>query len=114
MTIYQIHEYGGAWEDSFDYIVGTYLDKNKAEEELKRLEEKEENRPKCEECCLYYCPPNCEVDCEACRQHYQKIAKEICPNFEAYYDDGLEDIGCANYKLEEKSYFRIKAHEVIE
>ena len=35
-TIYQIHERGGAYEDFFDYIVGSYLHKEKAEREKER------------------------------------------------------------------------------
>ena len=31
IKIYQIHEKGGGCEDNFDYIVGSYLHKEKAE-----------------------------------------------------------------------------------
>ena len=30
MKIYQLHEYGGQWEDSFDYIIDSYLKKERA------------------------------------------------------------------------------------
>lgn len=33
--IYQIHERGGAYEDYFDYIVGSYLHKKKQNENSK-------------------------------------------------------------------------------
>lgn len=36
-TIYQIHEKGGGCEDNFDYIVGSYLHKEKAERELEKF-----------------------------------------------------------------------------
>lgn len=31
MKIYQLHKYGGEWEDAYDHIIGTYLNKEKAE-----------------------------------------------------------------------------------
>ncbi len=43
-TIYQIHERGGEYEDRFDYVVGSYLHKEKAERELKRLVDEENDR----------------------------------------------------------------------
>ena len=33
MKIYQLHKFGGEWEDSYDYIIGSYLRKERAEEE---------------------------------------------------------------------------------
>ena len=33
MTIYQLHEYSGEWEDYRDRIIGSYLRKERAEEE---------------------------------------------------------------------------------
>lgn len=38
-AIYQIHKQGGEYEDCFDYIVGSYLHKEKAERELEKLNE---------------------------------------------------------------------------
>lgn len=44
MKIYQIHEYGGEWEDKYDWIVGSYLSEERAMKEHMRLEkEYEEN-----------------------------------------------------------------------
>ena len=42
MKIYQIHDYGGEWEDRFDYIVGSYLSKEKADAEMEQLKSDEE------------------------------------------------------------------------
>ena len=54
MKIYQLHEYGGEWEDAFDHIVGSYLRKERAEEEKIKAEAKEkeliEHGKKCREC----------------------------------------------------------------
>lgn len=37
MVIYQIHEYGGAYEDSFDILRGTYFNKKNAQKKLHEL-----------------------------------------------------------------------------
>lgn len=42
--IYQIHEMGGEYEDRFDNVVGSYLHKERAERELERLVDKENDR----------------------------------------------------------------------
>lgn len=58
MLIYQLHEYGGQWEDSFDYIIGSYLKKERAEEEKAKAEAKEEElveqHKKCDDCPFLY------------------------------------------------------------
>lgn len=38
MKIYQIHEYGGEWKDSYDFIVGSFVSRERAILEKKRLE----------------------------------------------------------------------------
>ena len=43
MKIYQIHEYGGEWEDKYDLIVASYLSKEKAIAEKERLEKEQED-----------------------------------------------------------------------
>ena len=57
MKIYQIHEYGGFWEDRFDDIVGSYLSEEKALAEKERLEKEEgsyiKQMEKCSKCPLY-------------------------------------------------------------
>ena len=54
MTIYQLHECGGEWEDYRDYIIGSYLRKERAEEEKAKAEAKEkeliEQSNKCGRC----------------------------------------------------------------
>ena len=61
--IYQIHEKGGRWEDSFDYIVGSYLHKEKAERELEKfndaLNERRVRYQKCLDCSARF---GCSVD----------------------------------------------------
>ena len=41
MKIYQIHAYGGQYEDRYDYIQSSYISREKAEHEKTLLEEKE-------------------------------------------------------------------------
>lgn len=57
MKIYQIHCYGGEWEDKYDYIVGSYLSLEKSITEKERLEKEQEDiirqLEKCSECPLY-------------------------------------------------------------
>lgn len=56
MKIYQLHEYCGIYEDFTDTIIGSFLRKERAEEELIKAEAKEkELREKSEKCrnCLY-------------------------------------------------------------
>ena len=54
MKIYQLHEYSGQWEDYHDYIIGSYLRKERAEEEKIRAESKEkeliEHHQRCMRC----------------------------------------------------------------
>ena len=38
MTIYQIHEYNGEWDDFTDRIIGSYISKERAEEEKFKFE----------------------------------------------------------------------------
>lgn len=43
MTIYQIHEHSGECENYRDYIVGTYLHKEKAVAKMEELQRTEKN-----------------------------------------------------------------------
>lgn len=99
MLIYQLHEYGGQWEDSFDYIIGSYLKKERAEEEKAKAEAKEkeliEQHKKCNDCpylydafisndeLLSYCPKaklkeyEDDIDCENYYTHWDESSFEI-------------------------------------
>lgn len=54
MKIYQLHEYSGEWEYFTDSIIGSYLRKERAEEEKCKAEVKEkkliEHSKKCYDC----------------------------------------------------------------
>lgn len=54
MKIYQLHEYSGEWEDFRDHIRGSYLRKERAEEEKAKAEKLEKElvsrKRKCNNC----------------------------------------------------------------
>lgn len=54
MKIYQLHEHSGEWEDYRDRIIGSYLRKERAEEEKTKAEAREkeamEQSKKCNRC----------------------------------------------------------------
>ena len=115
MKIYQIHERGGEWEDYYDYIVSSYLSEEKAIAEKERLEKEQAEKIKCNECPLYYCPQDCQLDClsehDKCRKRAIKEAKRRCE----YYESS-DDEKCANYYYDiyGDSSYSIEEVEVIE
>ena len=119
MKIYQIHEYGGEWEDRFDYIVGSYLSKEKAEAEMERLRSEEELARKCNSCLLYFCPMECYEDCDQCNPIEQ--VRQYCDRYEVF-DESKHDpeeydknSKCVNYDYHmDDHFFRIEEVEVIE
>lgn len=107
MTIYQIHETGGEWEDSYDNIVSSYLNARKAEVECQKLRVEEDKRieraRKCNDCPLY-------DSWEPLNERIIKAAKRYCP----YYVE-VEDGRCSNHEYDmEKSHFDVREVEVIE
>ena len=115
MVIYQIHEYGGEWEDRFDYIVFSCLSKDRAVEEKERLIKQEESRERCSSCPLYFCPNECSgkhCGLEECTTYRIEAAKKYCSDYTK--DSNCED-KCANYRYHfETSFFRIEEVEVVE
>ena len=112
MKVYQIHEFGGQWEDSYDYIVGTYLYKDRAQSVMQKLVDVEESYQKRYENCQN-CPigdldlnaGNLEDMKHACSTYcmHSQIEKDLygffCNNEESYKDD---------------NHYRIDEIEVIE
>ena len=110
MKIYQIHEYGGEWEDRYDYILGSYLSKEKAITEKERLEKEEEQVRKCQKCYRQYLSENKSVDREYCNR-CEPFNKDI---HEGALDD-YDDEGCIHYFFSfHDSHFKIEEVEVIE
>ena len=110
MKIYQIHEWGGEWEDRYDYIVGSYLLEEKAIAEKERLEAEEKEAAKCNICPLYFCEPDCNGDCEDCDNLRIDKAKKYCDRYKQ------SDYGkCENFYLKlYDGHFNIEEVEVIE
>lgn len=92
MKVYQIHEYSGSYDDFTDYIVGTFLNKEKATEHMKYLEsivaDMVADHDRCAEC--DYDKP-CYID----------DGNDYCEN---YYD----------YQCEMENTYEIEEVEVIE
>lgn len=113
MKIYQIHEWGGEWEDRYDYIVSSYLSKEKAEAERDRLEKEQAGSMKCNECPIYFCPFDCDgEDCgtEKCTERCIELVKKHC---DAYEPSSTGK--CENYRYNlHDSKFSIEEVEVIE
>ena len=89
--IYQIHERGGAYEDCFDHIVGSYLHKEKAERELEKfndtLNERHARYQKCSNCSAQFGCSASEID----------RIREGCDHFSAEDEDDESFIGfCKN------------------
>jgi hypothetical protein len=118
MKIYQIHEYSGEWEDYRDYIVSSYLSKEKAEEEMERLIEKANENKRCKSCPLYFCSADCDLDCECgsdeCEEYKAEEIKKYCDNYKIYKDE-VGEYACSNYIFRlYDCYYDIKEVEVIE
>ena len=112
MKIYQLHEYSGLWEYFHDYIIGSYLRKERAEEELDKAKtEEEELREKNNKCseCPFLGEPFCDLDKLISEHNNYCSEKEL-------EDSGLKyGICCNNYYLKwQDSTFEIKEVEVEE
>lgn len=107
MEIYQIHETGGEWEDSYDRIVGSYLNAEKAEEECKRLSTNEFLRMLSAKACAV-CPLFITTD-----EPDNKTIEFVKTRCSYYATDG--DNWCCNYTSDmDESHFDVREEEVIE
>lgn len=125
MKIYQIHCCGGVWEDAYDYIQESYLDKDRAEQRRKELSGEIEEIKKaakiCDNCPLYNennenCSKSEMID--LCQKHCGKLEfvelKE--KENEMYMERGDYDcIYCANATFTfDDEYFKVEEVDVIE
>lgn len=115
MKIYQIHEYGGEWEDKYDYIVNSYASENKAKAELEQLEQEEEEYREWSDRC-----GNCPLFKLFKRKSDIKV-DEYCDKYEPFDinkhdpEEYCEDEPCVNYYIHrEYCFYRIEEVEVIE
>lgn len=111
MKIYQLHEYSGEWEDYRDRIIGSYLRKERAEEEKAKAEAEEEllleHGKRCNNCPL--------LDDYSWLTIENLIAKY--PNYctESKLEETDYGINCQNYYSHwDKSTFKIVEVEVEE
>ena len=111
MKIYQIHEYGGEWEDAYDCIVASYISEEKAIAEKERLEQENEVFIKCKSCPLYYCQDECDNDCEKCNENKVAYTKSYCDRYKGHPNDSET---CMNYYYGEIGWYKIEEVEVIE
>lgn len=116
MKIYQIHEYGGYWEDRFDCIVSSYLSEEKAIIEKERLEKEQEDfikqSEKCYECPLYNRSRNINDVGKYCDDY--EVFEEGVHDPDEYDESDL----CVNHVIHSSywydAYYRIDEVEVIE
>ena len=104
MIIYQIHEYSGEYEDYRDYIVGSYLNKEKAIAKMKELQwndrEKWTQAALCSECPIIDEDEMEDLDTvlKECSKWCgnAKIIKDRfgydCENYQYYWDEATYDI----------------------
>lgn len=110
MKIYQLHTYGGEWEDSFDYIIGSYLRKERAEEEMEKAKlENDENRKLARHCSNCPIVDGWDLDNEVANK-----CAAYCDKFK-YVDLGDDGFNCGNYTTHwYDNHFRIEEVEVEE
>ena len=111
MKIYQLHKYGGEWEDRYDDIINSYLHKDIAEAMLnvyKTLDAVEcAHSRRCSRCPIWgQIGDNVEIIAKKCADYCDQFKRES-------YEDGSLD--CCNWMSHrDESNFRIEEVEVIE
>lgn len=96
MKIYQIHEIGGQYEDSFDEIVGTYIHENNAKDRLKVLVKELKAREKQSNLCQM-CDPT-TMENKPCFKEYVEDNEVYCDN----EDDWNPDLDTTGYVIKEE------------
>ena len=112
MKIYQLHEYSGEWEDFRDYIVGSYVNVERAKAEMAKLQEKAKEKTQqsriCNGCpiCDSFGRDDFEVLAQECSNYCKRFERENC-------EDG--SIDCANWtSCYDEPSFEIKEVDVEE
>lgn len=91
MKIYQVHEYSGSYEDFFDYIIGSFIHRENAED-LVMTKEAEQfgNRRRAKRC--YKCISHNYKPKKSCYKPDKSDYGEDCDNYYQCYDDYRYDI----------------------
>lgn len=108
MKIYQLHEYSGEWEDYRDRIIGSYLRKERAEEEKIGAEAREKELIECSHRC---------VNCPFLEEDFKNLNDLLSeyPDYctEAKLEETDYGIDCENYHIHwDESTFEILEVEV--
>ena len=108
MKIYQLHRYSGEWEDYRDRIIGSYLRKERAEEEKAKAEAEErklkEQSNKCYDCPYLY---------DSYLTNDELLS--YCSMAKLEKNEYNDDIDCRNYMTHwDDNYFKIEEVEVEE
>lgn len=111
MKIYQLHECGGEWEDRYDIIIGSYLRKERAEEEKSKAEAKEieliKHSKRCNAC------PFLEEESFLSLDKLNSLYPDYCEKMRL--EESCYGIGCENFYIKwDESYFKIVEVEVEE
>ena len=108
MKIYQLHKYSGEYEDFYDNIIGSYIKKERAEEEkVKAAAEERELIEQSKKC--YKCP----YLCDAYIPNDELLS--YCPKAKLEKNEFDNDIDCQNYHLHwDEATFEIQEVEVEE
>lgn len=105
MKIYQLHKYGGEWEDSYDHIIGSYFRKERAKEEKIKAEIKEnelsERGRKCNRCPLLQRPFAKIDDLISKHSDYCSEAKLVDSSWGIYCENYSDHWDEAHFKIEE-------------
>ena len=96
LKVYQIIKSVGCYEDYHEYIVGTYLHKQKAESELARLKA---SVPDCNEC--PYSEEGQETPIQTDCSLHKPVYCNDCPGYAPYYtcENCIDPYDAPNYKL---------------
>lgn len=103
MKVYLLIEFGGQWEDYYEYIIGCYASHQMAIDEKLTLEEENETAQKQKEMCqhcLVALENKTNPDCNMCQIRFSNLDMD-------YYCENASD-------LYENKYYKIKELEVIE
>lgn len=109
MKIYQLHKHGGEWEDYRNIVIGSYLKKERAEEEKLKAEKEEKiKRQQAEKCAE--CPYNSDIADESLMAD---LMRQYCNHSDISFDDGTIFCKAHRYHWYDAEFY-IEEVEVIE
>lgn len=110
MTIYQVHEYGGDYDYPYNYIIGSYLRRERAEEEKLKAEVVNQRLIERSKKCI-----RCPFVENSFHSIDEALAKHSNYCSEAKLEQGEYGIDCENYSVcWDENHFDIEEVEVEE